>query len=107
MKLYFIFIVLTYLFWFASAHASKYADGSSWRFKMYLDCIAGFGHLLMLGALVYACFKSEHWWQPVIAYVVSIPLSILVPKRLDMEIIMSYIYPIILIITYLLIIFNV
>lgn len=107
MKLYFVFITVTYLFWFAGAHAFVNFKGTSKKFGFFLSTVGGLGHLLMLAVVIYSCFKCAHWYYPAIAYIIGIPLARFVPKDQNVEAKMSfYFYPL-LIVLFILIMFDV
>ena len=92
MKIFIYLIALTSILQFLSAHLYMNFKGSSDSFHGYLGLIAGIGGFLVYGLFIWACFMTT-WWIPIIAFVASWVIKILIPPIPKLELLASLLFP--------------
>lgn len=104
-KAYIYLLVITEVLQFLTAHLYRNFKGSSKVVLNYLAFCAGVGGLATLGIFIWACFLTT-WWIPIAAYGAAFIIKTLIPPIPIVEIVASWIFPISLIVTIILLLMQ-
>lgn len=93
MKIFIYTLVITRTLHFGAAHLSTCFRGSSRTMLNYLHFVTGIGGYATIALFIWACFITT-WWLPIVAYVATIFLNVIVPKNVMVELACSLLFPV-------------
>lgn len=101
MSIFFYTLVLAKVCHFFAVRMHKNFNGSSRGLYNFFLYSTGIGSLVLYATFLAACFMTT-WWMPIAAFIISIPISIIIPKKFMIEFVCALLWPVFLVLSIIL-----